>query len=174
MIISKYVILCNSHRHGSLFIKFKSHLTWDTSILSLRETIVYIFIVVETHYTKFVWIKLVMKMSTKVWKPFLVMTISTHLHVWWGKSWQTSICTWTPLSNRISMMVFRNISWVAVHSLLHGQCNKWIPKSSMVWPHWHHERCGIVGCGIPRWIHSVIKKWADDKQNECVLKWINN
>jgi hypothetical protein len=100
----------------------------------------------------------------------LVMTISTHLCVWWGKRWETSLCTWAPIFNMMAIMIFQNISYVAMHSLSHGQCNKWIPKSSMVWPHWHHERCGTIGCGIPKQIQSAIRKWVKDKWNERVLK----
>ncbi len=44
----------------------------------------------------------------------------------------------------------------------------------MVWPHWHHQRCGTVGCGIANQIQSVIRKWAKDKWNEKVLGQINN
>jgi hypothetical protein len=44
----------------------------------------------------------------------------------------------------------------------------------MVCPHWHHEKCTNVGCGIFKWIHNVIKKWLEDKQNEKVLAWANN
>jgi hypothetical protein len=137
-------------------------------------TIVACVIVVKTHYTKCVWVISVMTMSTKVRKLFMVMTITTCLRVWWGKTWETILCTWTPLSVEIDVMVFQSLSWVVVHSLLHEQRNKWIPKSSMVWPHWHCERCETIRCGIPRWIHNVIRKWADDKQHEGVLGWINN
>jgi hypothetical protein len=59
-------------------------------------------------------------------------------------------------------------------SLSHGQRNKWIPKSSMVWPHWHYEKCEIVGCGIQRWVWSVVRKWTEDNQNERVLGRDNN
>jgi len=30
-----------------------------------------------------------------------------------------------------------------------------------------------VGCGKPKWLHSVIRKWADDKRNASVEKRIN-
>jgi hypothetical protein len=66
------------------------------------------------------------------------------------------------------------VSWVVVRSFLHEQCNKWIPKSSMVWPHWHCERCGIIGCGIPKQIQNVVRKWAEDKRNKRVLGQANN
>jgi hypothetical protein len=44
----------------------------------------------------------------------------------------------------------------------------------MVWSHWHFEKCTIVGCGILKWLQSVIKKWAEDKQTKRVLQWANN
>ncbi len=47
-------------------------------------------------------------------------------------------------------------------------------KSSMVWPHWHCERCGTIGCGIPRQIWNAIKKWEESKRNEKVLGRTNN
>jgi hypothetical protein len=104
----------------------------------------------------------------------LVMRISIHFHVWWGKKWETSFCMWTPLFNTITIMVFQSVSWVAMHSLLHRLHNKWIFKSLMIWPHRHRERCAIVGCGILRWIRSVIRKWGEDKWNDGVFKWANN
>jgi hypothetical protein len=120
-------------------------------------------VIIEAHYTKFGLIKLTMKMSAKVQKLFLVMTISICFCVWWRKRWKTSLYMWVSFFNAIDAMKSRSISWVVVHSLLHGQCSKWIPKSLMVWSHWHLEICAIIGCGISRWIHSAIKKWAEDK-----------
>jgi hypothetical protein len=44
----------------------------------------------------------------------------------------------------------------------------------MVWPHWHHERWATIGCGKPKWVHNVVKKWANDKRNVGVVGWVNN
>jgi hypothetical protein len=52
--------------------------------------------------------------------------------------------------------------------------NKWVLMSSMVWPHWHHEKWAIVGYDKPRWVHNVIRKWVEDKWNVGVVGWINN
>jgi hypothetical protein len=110
----------------------------------------------------------------KVRKPSTVITISIRLSVWWGKRWEPSFCTWTPFSDIMDTMVFKIISWAIMHSLPYQKCTKWIPKSSMVWPQWHCERCGIVGCGILRQIHKVIWRWAKDKWNERVLEQTND
>ncbi len=74
----------------------------------------------------------------QVWKLSLVMIISTYFRVWWGKMWKISLYMWAPFFDAIATMVSQSVSWATVHSLPHGQHNKWIPKSSMVWPHWHH------------------------------------
>jgi hypothetical protein len=124
--------------------------------------------------TKFGQVGSVMTMFAKVQKFSLVMTISIHICVWLGKRWKTSFYTWVPFSDVIVALVFRSISWVAMCSLLHGQCSKWIPKSLMVWPHWYCERCATVVCGIPRWIQNVVKKWVKNKRNERLLRRINN
>jgi hypothetical protein len=52
--------------------------------------------------------------------------------------------------------------------------NKWVLRSSMVWPHKHHERWATIGCGKPRQTCNVVRKWAKDKWNVVVLGWINN
>jgi hypothetical protein len=90
------------------------------------------------------------------------------------KRWETFFYMWIPFSNVIAIMISWSVSWVVMHSFSHGQHNKWIPKSLMVWPHWHHERCATVGCGIPRQIHNVVKKRVEDKRNEGALESVNN
>jgi hypothetical protein len=117
-------------------------------------------IIVEAHYTKFGQIGSTMTKSAKVQKLFLVMTISIHLHVWRGKRWETFFCTWAPFSDAITTTISWSISWAIMRSFSHMQRNKWIPKSLMVWSHWHCERCIIVGCGItnrnwPKYNHSI-------------------
>jgi hypothetical protein len=44
----------------------------------------------------------------------------------------------------------------------------------MVWPHLHHERWTTTRCGKPRQVHSVVKKWAEDKWNVNVVGQVNN
>ncbi len=87
-----------------------------------------------------------------------------------GKRWKPSLYT----SDVIVAIVFWNVLWATMCSLLHEQCNKWIPKSLMVWSHLHREKHRTIVCGIPRWIRNVVKKWAEDKQNEGVLWWTKN
>ncbi len=137
-----------------------------------KNTIVCI-IIIKTHYTKSIRIKSAMTTSTTIQKSSLVMTIFTHLCVWWRKRWKTSLCTWTPFFDTIVVTISRNVLWFAVCSFLHKQCSKWISKSSMVWSHWHHEKC-TTGCDILRWIRSVVRRWVKDKWNEKVLGWANN
>jgi len=54
------------------------------------------------------------------------------------------------LSKAIVTIIFWSVWWVDVRSFPQGHWNKWVLRSSMVWPHWHCERCVIVGCGKPR------------------------
>jgi hypothetical protein len=110
----------------------------------------------------------------KVWKLSTVTTISTRFYVWQGKRWETSLCTWIPFSDTIVVTVSRSVSWAIVRSLQHDQHSKWLPKSSMIWPPWHHERCAIIRCDVLRQIWNVVKKWAEVKQNEGMIKWGNN
>jgi hypothetical protein len=107
-------------------------------------------------------------------KTSLVMIISIRLYVWQGKRWGTSFCTWAPLSDTTNTITSQNVSWATMHSLSHMQCNKWIPKSLMIWPHLYHERCATIRCDIWKQICNVVKRWAKDKQNEKVLKQVNN
>jgi hypothetical protein len=60
------------------------HFVYDHALF--RATIVIACIVViETHCTKSIQVELTMIMFAKVRKLFMVMTISTHFHVWWRK-----------------------------------------------------------------------------------------
>jgi hypothetical protein len=118
------------------------------------------------------WVGSTMTMSIKVWKPSLI--IFTCHQVWQGKRWKTSLSTCIVLSKTIIATISQNVLWATVRSLPHGHRSKWVPKSSMVWPHWHRERCIIIGYSKPRWVHSATRKWADDKQIVNVVKWINN
>jgi hypothetical protein len=142
--------------------------------LSWTAIVIACVIIVKTHCTKSVCVDLTMITSARVRKLSLVMTISTRLCVWQRKRWETSLYTWAPLFDVIIAMVFQSISWAAMHSFPHRQHSKWIPKSLMVWSHWHRERCAIVRCGISRQIWSVVRKWAKDKWNERVLGQVNN
>jgi hypothetical protein len=67
-----------------------------------------------------VWVKSAMTMSIKVWKPFLVITISNHRQVWRGKRWETSVWICVALSKAIVTTISQNVSWTVVHSLLEG------------------------------------------------------
>ncbi len=49
-----------------------------------------------------------------------------------GKKVGNLFCMWVPFSNTIIAMVFRSVSWAAMCSFSHGQCNKWMPKSLMI------------------------------------------
>jgi hypothetical protein len=113
-------------------------------------------------------------MSIKVQKLFWVIKMSTCCQMWRGKRWETSLWTCASLSKAIVAIVSQNVSWVIVCSLPQGQQNKWVPRSSMVWPHWHHERWTIVGCGKPRWVQNVVRKWVIDKRNVGVVGRTNN
>ncbi len=142
--------------------------------LVLSDNVVTCIVVVKACCTKFVWIELVITTSFKVQNKSLMMTISIRLHVWRGKRWEISLCTWAPFYNVIAAMLFRNVSWVAMHIFRHGEHSKWIPKSLMVWTHLHHERCATIRCGTLKQICNIVRKWVEDKQNEKVLGWINN
>ncbi len=66
------------------------------------------------------------------------------------------------------------MSWAVIHSLLQKHWNKWVIRSSMIWPPWHYERWANLGCGKPKQVHNVIIKWVKDKRNVGVLGQINN
>jgi len=36
------------------------------------------------------------------------------------------------------------------------------------------KKCAIIGCGKPRQVCNVVRKWTKDKQIIGVLRWINN
>jgi hypothetical protein len=132
-------------------------------------TLVACVVIIETHYTKSIWIKLAMAMFAKVQKLSLVITISISLHVWWGKRWKTSFCMWAPLFDVIVAMVFQKMSWATM--CFSHTCNvtNGYPNHQ-----WCCERCKNIWCGIPKWIWNVVRKWAEDKQNEWVLRRTNN
>jgi hypothetical protein len=44
----------------------------------------------------------------------------------------------------------------------------------MVWAHKHCERWAIVGCGKPKQVHGVVRKWVKDKRNVGVVGQANN
>jgi hypothetical protein len=115
-----------------------------------------------------------MTTSIKVQKPYLVIRISIHHQVWQRKRWETSLSKCVPLFKTIVVVVSWNVSWAIVRSFPQGHWSKWVPKLSMVWPHWHHERWATIGCGKPRQVCNVIRKWVDDKRNLGVIGQINN
>jgi hypothetical protein len=82
-----------------------------------------------------------------------------------GKRRETFLYMCAPLCKTIVMTISRKMSWDVMHSLPHEHPSKWIPKSSMICSQWKHERCVIVGCGKPRQVHNVLRKWIQDNQN---------
>ncbi len=110
-------------------------LLYEDHVLFWMAIVVTCVVVVEAHCKKSVQVRLATTMSTKVRKSSLMMTISTHLRVWQGQRWETILSTWAPFFNAIIAIVFQNVSWVAMCSLLHGQHSKCIPKSLMLQPH---------------------------------------
>jgi len=131
-------------------------------------------IIVDIHYTIYVWVESAIMTSIKVWKSPLVIRISTHHRVWWRKRWEASFWTCAPLFKTIVAIIFQSVSWVVVHSLLKRHWSKWIFKLSMEWPHWHCEKWVIIRCGKPKRVHSVVRKWIEDKQNAGVIGRTNN
>jgi hypothetical protein len=115
-----------------------------------------------------------MTMSIKIRKPSLVIKISIFRQVWQRKRWETSLRTCVPLSKTIVATISRSVLWATVCLFLHGHRNKWVFRSLMVWPHWHHERWVTVKQGKLRWVHSALKKWVDDRWNVSVVKQANN
>jgi hypothetical protein len=111
-----------------------THSTYDC-VFSWVAIIVVCIIVVNVHYTIVVWIKLTMMTSIKVYKPFLVIRIFIHCRIWKRKRWETSFWTCVPFSKTLVPTISQNVLWVILCSFLHGHWNKWVPKSSMVWPH---------------------------------------
>jgi hypothetical protein len=100
--------------------------------------------------------------------------ISTQHWMWWGKRWKTFFFTCVRLSKAIDATICQKVSWAIVCSLPHKHQNKWIPKSSIVCPHSHYERCVTIGCDKPKWVHIVVRKWTKDKQNASVVGQVNN
>lgn len=84
----------------------------------------------------------------------------------------TSFCTCAPLFKNLVVMVSWKILWATMCSFTHGHQSKWIFKSSMVCP--YYEKCATIRCDKPRWIHNIIKKWMEDKQNASVIGQVNN
>jgi hypothetical protein len=95
-------------------------ITWCSfgigQVFSWATIIITCVIVVDVHYTIFVQIGLAMIMSIKVWKPFIVIRISTPHRMWWRKRCKTSFWTCVSLSKVIVVIVFWSVSWVVVHS----------------------------------------------------------
>jgi hypothetical protein len=133
-------------------------------------------VVVDFHCTIFVRIESAMTTTTsiKVWKPYLVIRISIHHQMWWGKRWETLFWTCAPLSKSIIMIISQSVLWVVVRSFPQGYQNKWVFKLSMVWSHWHYERWATIECGKLRHVCSVVRKWVEDKWNASVVGRPNN
>jgi hypothetical protein len=88
--------------------------------------------------------------------------------------WKTSFWTCVPLSKTIVMIIFRSVLWAAIHSFPQRHKNEWIPKISMVWSHWHHDKWITIRCGKPRQIRNVVMKSTKYRQNANVVGWVNN
>jgi len=112
--------------------------------------------------------------SMKVWKLSLVIRISPPHWVWWGKMWEISLWTCVSLFKTIVTIISWNASWVVIQSFLQGYQSKWVLRLSMVWPHWHCKRWSAIGCGKPRKVCSVARKWAKDKRNASVVRQASN
>jgi len=115
-----------------------------------------------------------MTTSIKVRKSCLVIKISIHRWVWQGKRWETSFETCAPLSKIIVAIISQNVLCIVVHSFTQGHQSKWVPRLSMVWPHWHNEIWTTVGCGKLKPVPSAQKKWVRDRQKASVVGQINN
>jgi hypothetical protein len=92
------------------------------------STIVACVIIVKTHCTKSIWIGSIMTTFAKVQK---IVFSDDNIHSFpcmVGKRWETSLCAWAPLFDIMVTMVYWSVSWVAMHSLSHEQCSKWISK----------------------------------------------
>ncbi len=126
-------------------------------------------VVIDVHCTIFVQVGLTMIMSIKVHKPSLVIKIFIQCLVWEGNRWETSFWTCVPLFKAIVATLSQSVLWVVVCSLPQGHWNKWVPRSSMIWSHLHHERWAIERCGKPRQICNVVRKWAKDIWKKSVV-----
>jgi hypothetical protein len=78
-----------------------------------------------------------------------------------------------PFSKTIVVIIFEVYRGLLYNSLPQGHQSKWVPRSSMVWPHQCYERWETVGCGEPKRVHSVVKKWVENKWNAGVIGWVN-
>jgi len=130
-------------------------------------------VIIEACYTKSIWVRSRMKTFAKVRKLSLVITISIHLCVWQRKRWKTFIYTWDPLFNAIVVMYLKVYHGLqCTHSRMGNRANG--HPNHQCYDHIGIcERCTTIRCGIPRWIHSVVRKWAEDKQNKRLGR-INN
>jgi hypothetical protein len=106
----------------------------------------------------------------RIQKSSLVMTISICLRVWWGKRWEIFFYVNSIFQHNICNNILKRIMGCSVFihmgNIANGYPNHW----------WydHTKRCVTIGCGIPKWIRIVVKKWVEDKRNEGVLGQSNN
>jgi hypothetical protein len=130
-------------------------------------------VVINVRYTIYVRFESTMIMSIKVQKLFLVIRISIH-HCVMKENVGDLLLTCVPFSKVVVMRISWSVSWVVVHSFPQRNWSKWVRRSSMVWPHSHCERWATVGCGKPKWVHDVVRKWVKDKQNAGVVGQTSN
>jgi hypothetical protein len=100
----------------------------------------------NAHYSISEWIGLVMIMFAKVQKLSFVIKILIWCWMWWGKRWETFLCTCVLFSKTIVAMLSQWICCDVVHSPLHEHWNRWTPKSPMVCLHftlttWNMSNC---------------------------------
>ncbi len=114
------------------------HSTYDC--VFFWTTIIVACVVVDIHCTIYVWVVLVITMSIKVQKLSLVIRISIRCWVWQGKRWETFHWTCAPFSKTTITIVFQSVLWVVICSFSQRHWNKWVLRSSMVWPHWCRKK----------------------------------
>jgi hypothetical protein len=119
-----------------------------------------------------VWVKSTMMTSIKVQSPSLVIRISTHHRVW--RRWDLLLNMCSIFQNNSCDSIMKCIVSYYVHSFLKGHWNKWVPKLSIIWPHWHCERWATIGSCNPRQVRNAMRKWVEDKQNENVIGQVHN
>jgi hypothetical protein len=146
--------------------------TYD-HVFSWITIIVTCVVIVNVCHILFVWIGSTTT-SMKVWKLSLVIRVSTPHWVWRRKMRETSLWTCVSLSKIIVMIISRNASWVVICSFLQGHQSKWVPRSLMIWPHWHYERWVAIVCGKPRRICNAARKWVKDRRNASAVRQVNN
>jgi hypothetical protein len=74
-------------------------------------------VVVNSHWTISIWVKLTMTTSIKIRKLSLVIIICTCHQIWLGKRWETLLWTCTSLSKIIVVTISQSVSWDVIQLL---------------------------------------------------------